>query len=102
MSFTTLITKNLPLGMKIYKKCQTSPILLIMNVTKLNLKQNIYFFKLISTLKPSIGKYEFGDLDHFTSKPFKLFRAYPYVKPHILFYSNSLAICHGFPGIGLL
>ena len=57
MGFTTLITKNLTVGMKIKKKqFKTSPVLLIMDVTTLNLKRNIIFLKLILTLKPSIGK----------------------------------------------
>ena len=29
----------------------------------------------------------------------KFFRAYPSLKPHILFYSNGLAIWHGLPDI---
>ena len=29
----------------------------------------------------------------------KIFRAYSSLKPHILFYSNCLAICHDFPDI---
>ena len=29
----------------------------------------------------------------------KFFRAYPSLKPNLLFYSNSPAICHGFPDI---
>ena len=30
---------------------------------------------------------------------FSFFRAYPYLKPHIVFYSNDLAIWHGLPDI---
>ena len=29
----------------------------------------------------------------------KIFRTNPYLKPHILFYSNGLAFRHGFPDI---
>ena len=32
----------------------------------------------------------------------EFFRAYPYSKPHILFYSNSLAIWHGLPDNGYI
>ena len=36
MGFTTLISENLPVGMKIKKQCKTSHMLVIMDVTKLN------------------------------------------------------------------
>ena len=70
MGFTTLIAKNLPVGIKINKQCKTSPMLLIMDVAKLKTKRNKMFLKLILPLKHFIGKGENADLDHFTSKPF--------------------------------
>ena len=56
MGFTTLITINLRVGMNNKHQCKNVHIFLIMDVTMLNYKQNKYFFKLILTLKPSIGK----------------------------------------------
>ena len=44
MGFTTMITENLPVGMNIKKQCEASPMLLIMNVTKLNKKTKYIFF----------------------------------------------------------
>ena len=36
---------------------------------------------------------------HFEFDRVEIFRAYPSLKPHILFYSKDLAIWHGFPDI---
>ena len=68
MSFTPLITKNLPLGIKIYKKMPNFPYASNYERNKVELKTKYNFFRLISTLKPSIGKWEYADLDHFISK----------------------------------
>ena len=41
--------------------------------------------------KLEAGEHEFDRVD--------IFRVYPSLKPHILFYSDVLTICHGFPDI---
>ena len=69
MGFMTLITIYLPVEMNSKHQCITSHMLLFINVTKLNKKQNIYFCYLILTLQSSIEKCDNTDLDHFTSKP---------------------------------
>ena len=56
MGFTTLKTIYLPVEKNNKKQCKTSHMLLIMDVTKLNEKRNIYFLKWIFPLKPSVGK----------------------------------------------
>ena len=38
-----------------------------------------------------------SDIEHFEFDRVELFRSYPSIKQHILFYSNGVAIWHGLP-----
>ena len=65
----------------------------------------LYKFMQICTVCPVLRKVKiilfFGSekLKKGTNNFVEIFRAYPYLKPHILFYSNGLAIWHVLPNI---
>ena len=65
MGFTTLMTMYLPVGINKKHQCKTAHILLIVDVTKLSQKRNIYILLIDFNFKDfyrKIRKYGLGSL----------------------------------------